>query len=164
MKRWLKYKYLLLLRAKGGSAIVARGFAIGLAIEMFTLPTGGLAFFLIFPLVYLFRASLAGALLGFVFGKIIYIPMAFLNNKVGSLIVPRLHHQDIPFLPHWIERLLFMNLRLIVGGMIVGTILGIVLYFPLKWMLDMYTVRRKERRRQRQHQLHQMNMQTQTDK
>lgn len=159
MKRWLKYKYLLLLRAKGGSAIVARGFAIGIAVEMFTLPTGGLAFFLIFPFVYLFRASLAGALLGFVFGKIIYIPMAFLNNKVGSLIVPRLHHQDIPFLPEWIEKLLFMNLRLIAGGMIDGAILGILLFFPIKWMLDLYTLRRKERRRLRQHQIHQMNIQ-----
>ena len=38
-KRWLKFKYLFLFRAKGGTAMAAKGFSIGLAIEMFTLPT-----------------------------------------------------------------------------------------------------------------------------
>ena len=57
-KRWFKYKYILLLRAKGGPSKVARGFSVGLFVEMFTLPTFGFAFVLIFPLVYLLRANL----------------------------------------------------------------------------------------------------------
>lgn len=150
VKRWLRYKYLQLLRAKGGPHIVALGFSIGLAVEMFTLPTGGLAFFLIFPLIYIFRASLASSLIGFLFGKIIYIPMAFLNQKVGSLVMPReSKHAVLHFLPHWLADLLKHSLNLIVGGMIVGAVLGLVMYFPLRLLLVYSTNRRKEKRRQR---------------
>ena len=154
-KRWFRYKYLQLLRAKGGPSLVAKGFSIGLAIEMFTLPTGGLAFLLIFPLVYLFRASLAGALVGFVFGKIIYIPFAFLNKKVGDLVLPKhfkrylIHH-----LPdNWLSDIIRGGLDLIAGGMIVGAVLGIVAYFPILFLLKYHTHRRKEKRKRRKAQL-----------
>ncbi|WP_325049978.1 DUF2062 domain-containing protein [Cohnella faecalis] len=63
--------------------MVAMGFAIGIAVEMFTLPTLGFAFVLIFPLVYLFKGNLPAALVGFVVGKVIYLPMAILNTMVG---------------------------------------------------------------------------------
>lgn len=128
---------------------MAAGFSIGLAVEMFTLPTLGLAFFLIFPLVYLFRASLAGALIGFVFGKIIYIPVAFVNNKVGGWVVPDRMLDWISFLPHWLEKILYVNMKLIVGGMIDGTLLGILFYFPVKRLLELYTEKRTEKRRKK---------------
>ncbi|WP_157279906.1 DUF2062 domain-containing protein [Paenibacillus swuensis] len=153
MARWFKYKYMMLFRAKGGAAMVAKGFSIGLAIEMFTLPTMGLAFFLIFPLVYLLRGSVAGALIGFVIGKIIYIPFAFMNSKVGSMIVPKNLEAYLSFLPEWIEKLVYLNLKLIVGGMVVGTLLGLVLYFPVKWLLETYTNRRREKRKLRKNTL-----------
>jgi hypothetical protein len=160
IKRWARYQYLQLLRAKGGPHIVALGFSIGLAIEMFTLPTGGLAFFLIFPLVYLFRASLASALLGFVFGKIIYLPMSFLNQKVGSWALPTRHTKHIVLhqLPAWLSSILRHGMDLIVGGMIVGAVLGIVLYFPLRMLLRYTTERRKEKRRHRKAAQHNTNI------
>lgn len=140
-----------LLRAKGGPHIVALGFSIGLAIEMFTLPTVGLAFLLIFPLVYLFRASLASALLGFLFGKIIYPLMWFINKKVGSWVLPTRHSKRalLHFLPDWLAHILKQGLDLIVGGMIVGAVLGLIIYFPLRFLLKYTTERRKERRRLR---------------
>ncbi|MEB3102451.1 DUF2062 domain-containing protein [Ferviditalea candida] len=149
MKRWLKYKYLLLLRAKGGPSMVAKGFSVGLAVEMFTLPTMGLAFFLIFPFVYIFRASLAGALLGFVFGKIIYIPFAFLNSKVGGLLVNHHFMKYLHFFPGWMEKVIFVNMKLIVGGIINGTLLGLVMYFPVKTLLQFYADKRRDRRKQK---------------
>lgn len=148
-KRWVKYKYLMLLRAKGGPSKVSKGFSIGLAIEMFTLPTFGLAAILILPLVYLFRASLPGALIGFVFGKIIYIPMAFLNKLVGSLIVPASWSQHLGFLPGWLESIIKGALDLVIGGMINGAVLGIVFYFPLWLLLDWFARKRREKRKQR---------------
>nr|WP_240041331.1 DUF2062 domain-containing protein [Paenibacillus ginsengarvi] len=153
MTRWFKYKYLQLSRAKGGAAKVAAGFSIGLAVEMFTLPTFGLAFFLIFPLVYLFRASLAGALIGFVFGKIIYIPVAFLNAKVGGFILPDHLGNWISLLPHWLRKMIYMNAKLIVGGMVNGTAMALLLYFPLKQLLGLFTARRSEKRRLRREQV-----------
>jgi uncharacterized protein (DUF2062 family) len=153
-KRWFKYKYLQLLRAKGGPAMVARGFSVGLAVEMFTLPTGGLAFLLIFPLIYVFRANLAGALIGFVFGKIIYIPFAFLNQQVGELLVSKhfkvylIHH-----LPHLLSNIIRRGLDLIIGGMVVGAVLALVVYFPVKLLLEYHTNRRKEKRRIRHSQV-----------
>ncbi|UJF34552.1 DUF2062 domain-containing protein [Paenibacillus hexagrammi] len=153
-KRWFKYKYLLLLRAKGGPSKVARGFSIGLAVEMFTLPTAGFAFLLIFPLVYVLRANLPGALIGFVFGKVIYIPLAFLNKQVGEVLVPKeFKHYLIHHLPHLLSNIVRGSLDLIVGGMVVGTALGIVMYFPVLLLLKYHANRRKEKRRIRKDQL-----------
>lgn len=154
IKRWFKYKYLLLTRAKGGPALVALGFSIGLAVEMFTLPTAGLAFFLIFPLIYLFRASMAAALIGFVFGKVIYIPMSFLNRMVGGWVMPRgIRAQLLTVLPDWLDTFIRFNLKLFVGGVIDGALLGFIFFFPIKWLLEWYDHKRKDKRRRRKEQL-----------
>jgi uncharacterized protein len=153
-RRWFKLKYLLLLRAKGGPAIVARGFSIGLFVEMFTLPTFGLAFFLIFPLIYLFRASFAAALIGFVLGKIIYPLVAFMNRQVGAWAMPKsLQRYMLHHMPAGIAHLLHGVLDLIAGGMIVGLILALVAYFPVLFLLKYHAHRRKEKRRKRKAQL-----------
>ncbi|WP_211246743.1 DUF2062 domain-containing protein [Cohnella pontilimi] len=153
IRRWIRYKYTLLMRTKGGASRVAMGFAIGIAVEMFTLPTFGFAFLLIFPLVYVLKGNLPAALIGFVFGKIIYIPMAFLNAMVGGWILPHHFTLHIPFLYDWVNRVLSASLKLIVGGMINGTILGALLYFPIKISLEKYQEKRREKRRLRRGRL-----------
>ncbi len=145
--RWLKYKYILLLRAKGGASIVAMGFAIGIAVEMFTLPTLGVAFVLIFPLCVMLRGNLPAALIGFVIGKIIYIPMMYPNSKVGGWILPKHLSIHLPLVPEWINRLLLTNLKLIVGGMVDGALLGLLCYFPIRYSLNVYKARRKDKRK-----------------
>jgi uncharacterized protein (DUF2062 family) len=145
--RWLKFKYLMLMRAKGGASMVAMGFAIGIAIEMFTLPTLGFAFILIFPLVYLFKGNFPAALIGFVFGKLIYIPMIYPNTKVGTWVLPKNLSFNIPFFAEWVNHLLLTNLKLIVGGVIDGVLLGILCYFPIKMSINAFKARRKEKRK-----------------
>ncbi|MCR8644834.1 DUF2062 domain-containing protein [Paenibacillus sp. N1-5-1-14] len=153
-KRWFKYKWLQLQRAKNGPAYVAIGFSIGLAVEMFTLPTLGLAFFLIFPLIYMLRGSLVGALIGFVFGKVIYIPMSFLNKIVGAWLVPTsFKFYLVDHLPSFLAGFIRFSLELIVGGMADGLILGIIFYFPVMYMLKTTANRRKEKRRLRKAEL-----------
>lgn len=147
VKRWFKYKYLQLTRATGGPSIVALGYSIGLAVEMFTLPTAGLAFFLIFPLIYLFRASMAAALIGFVFGKIIYLPMTYVHIRVGNWILPHGTRKHLwAFLPDWLDYFVKSNLKLLVGGVVDGIVLGILFYFPIKWLLMFYNAKRKQKR------------------
>jgi len=154
IQRWLKYKNVLLVRAKGGPAMVAMGFSIGLAIEMFTLPTVGLAFFLIFPLVYLLRGSTAAALIGFLFGKIIYIPMSFFHLIVGGLLLPQsLKSLLAIYLPDWMDAFVRSNLKLFIGGVVDGIILGLVFYFPIRWALEYYEAKRKEKRKMKKAQL-----------
>lgn len=145
--RWLKYKYVQLFRVNEGASKVAAGFSIGLAVEMFTLPTLGLAFFLIFPLVFLLRASVAGALIGFVFGKLIYMPLAFLHNRVGGWIIPDHLQVNVNFLPNWFEEALLVNMQLIVGGIINGFVLGLLFFYPVKWLLGFYAQKRKTKRK-----------------
>ncbi|WP_442601568.1 DUF2062 domain-containing protein [Paenibacillus sp. KN14-4R] len=153
-KRWFKYKWMQLQRAKNGPAYVAIGFSIGLAVEMFTLPTLGLAFFLIFPLIYLLRGSLVGALIGFVFGKVIYIPMSFLNKIVGAWLVPSsFKFYLVDHLPSFLASFTRFSLELIVGGMADGLLLGVLFYFPVVFMLKSTADRRKEKRRQRKAEL-----------
>jgi uncharacterized protein (DUF2062 family) len=146
-KRWLRYKYIGLIRAKGGASMVAMGFAIGLAIEMFTFPTFGFAFLLIFPLVFLLKGNFPAALIGFVFGKIIYIPMAFLNAIVGGWVLPRHFTVHIPFLYEWVNHALTTSLKLIVGGIINGALLGAVFYFPIRMSLEAFKNKRREKRK-----------------
>ncbi|TDG00499.1 DUF2062 domain-containing protein [Paenibacillus piri] len=154
VKRWFKYKYLLLTRAKGGPGIVAMGFSIGLSVEMFTLPTAGLAFFLIFPLVYLFRGSMAAALIGFVFGKVIYLPLTYIHIKVGGMVLPRgTGRHLLAFLPDWMDMFIKSNLKLFVGGVIDGLLLGLLFYFPIRWALEYYHTQRKEKRKKRKAQM-----------
>ncbi|GFN31630.1 DUF2062 domain-containing protein [Paenibacillus xylaniclasticus] len=147
LKRWFKHKFIKLMRAPGGSAKVALGFSIGIAIEMITLPTFGLAFLLMFPLVYLMKASMAGALSGFVFGKIIFIPIAFLSGIVGGWILPDHLQVDISFLPQFVNKFIEYNLKLIVGGFINGTLLGILFYFPVRYGIAFFTERRRKKRK-----------------
>jgi uncharacterized protein (DUF2062 family) len=147
LRRWLKYKYMMLNRAKGGASMVAMGFAIGLAIEMFTLPTLGIAFVLIFPLCYMFRGNLPAALIGFVVGKIIYIPMMYPNTKVGEWLLPKHLSFHLPVVPEWFDHLLLANLKLIIGGMIDGAILGVLFYFPIKYSINAYKTKRKNKRK-----------------
>ncbi|MCQ6558652.1 DUF2062 domain-containing protein [Paenibacillus mendelii] len=149
IKRWIKYKYSQLMRAPGGASFVALGFAIGIAVEMFTLPTYGLAFFLIFPLIYWLNASLAGALLGFVVGKVIYIPAAFVNSMVGGWVLPTNLKIHVPLAPEWIDHILLVNLKLIVGGIIDGILLGFVFYFSVRWAIQLVADKRREKRKER---------------
>ncbi|MFC4599593.1 DUF2062 domain-containing protein [Cohnella hongkongensis] len=145
--RWLKYKYIMLLRAKGGPSIVAMGFAIGIAVEMFTLPTLGVAFVLIFPLCLLLRGNLPAALIGFVIGKVIYIPMIYPNSKMGGWILPKHLDFHLPLVPEWVNRLLLTNLKLIVGGIVDGVLLGLLCYFLIRYALTVYSAKRKDKRR-----------------
>lgn len=147
MKRWLKYQFLKLIRTRGAAALVARGFCIGLAVEMFTLPTAGLAFFLIFPLVYWMRGRLAAALVGFAFGKLIYIPVAVVNERVGHWVLPLHWTVHAAALPDWLNRLLTINMKLIVGGMIDGALMALLLYVPMKRFLLAMQKRRRDQRR-----------------
>ncbi|QGQ95260.1 DUF2062 domain-containing protein [Paenibacillus psychroresistens] len=147
--RWFRLKYNHLLRAKGGPSIVAKGFSIGLFIEMFTFPTFGLAAVLILPLVYFTRASLSGALVGFLFGKIIYLPFFFLIKKMGHWLLPSHFAHHIHFHPAWLSNIVKDGVYLILGGIIMGAILGLIAYFPVRWILEVYAARRKEKRKRR---------------
>lgn len=145
--RWLKFQYVKLLRAKGGASVVAMGFAVGLFVEMFNLPTYGTSFLLIFPLNFILRGSFAAALVGFLFGKMIYIPMSFLNAKMAGTVLPKNFAIQISFLPEWINHILLLNLKLIVGGIIDGAILGLLFYFPIRYSVEAFKRKRREKRR-----------------
>ena len=145
--RFFKYQYVKLLRDKGGASVVAMGFAVGLFVEMFNLPTYGTSFLLIFPLNYLLRGSFAAALVGFLFGKTIYIPMSIVNAKMAGWVLPRHFVVQIPFLPNWINHALLLNLKLIIGGIIDGAILGLLFYFPIRFSVETFKRKRREKRR-----------------
>ncbi|MBB6633752.1 DUF2062 domain-containing protein [Cohnella thailandensis] len=149
LQRYVKFQYYKLLRAKGGAAVIAMGFAVGLFVEMFNLPTYGTSFLLIFPLNFVLRGSLAAALVGFVFGKLIYVPMSFLNTYVASSVLPDDFSVQLSFLPGWINHALLLNLKLIVGGVIDGAALAFLLYFPIRYSVNAFKRKRKENRRLR---------------
>jgi uncharacterized protein (DUF2062 family) len=49
--------------------------------------------------------------------------------------------------------MLYVNAKLIVGGIVDGTLIALLLYFPLKQLLQLFTSKRSEKRRVRREQL-----------
>lgn len=56
-------------------------------------------------------------------------------------------------LPDWLDTFIKFNLKLFVGGVIDGAVLGLIAFYPVKWLLEWYDGRRKEKRRKRKEQL-----------
>lgn len=141
--RWSKYKYYKLLRTPGASNVVAGGFAIGMAIEFITLPTGGLAFLLIFPLVWLARVSLSSALIGFVVGKFFYLPLSPVSFYFGKSLIPADIQSFLtwfPFyvwLPKWVQHVIATEVYMLSGGLIVGIGMGFFSFFIVRKVLEM---------------------------
>ena len=142
-KRFIKLKYLLLLRSPGGAKMVANGFAIGLILEFITLLTLGVAFLLIFPLCKLFRGSIPAAMIGFVLGKLI-LP-AFL--PLGAIIGKKLIALEQVMLP-WIGNIsAYVNTLL--GMLICGILLGALMYYPIYFLYHKFQQSRIEKRKKR---------------
>ncbi|WP_325049977.1 hypothetical protein [Cohnella faecalis] len=49
----------------------------------------------------------------------------------------------------WVNKLLLANLKLIVGGVINGILLGAVCYYPIKLSIEAYKNKRREKRKLR---------------
>lgn len=137
--RFLKLKGLQLLRSPGGPRMVATGFSIGLAVEFITLITFGVAFFLIFPLIKLFRGSFAAALVGFVFGKLILTLFLPIGYKLGNT----LFHYHVHGVPHVIQK----YLSTLSGMLLLGIIAGLVMYFPVYYLYSAFHKQRQLKRK-----------------
>jgi uncharacterized protein (DUF2062 family) len=84
---------------------------------------------------------------------VIYIPFAFLNKQVGDFLVPKgMKYYLIHHLPHLLSNIIRGSLDLIAGGIVVGTILGILVYFPVMLLLRYHADRRKDKRKKRRDQ------------
>jgi uncharacterized membrane protein YdjX (TVP38/TMEM64 family) len=104
------------------------------------------------------RASLAGALIGYVFGKIFYLPFSPISYFLGSHLLPFPLHRYIVeglkewfgFLPAFLQTALESNLYLFFGGSMVGLFLGILSFFLTRWLLRFHANRRIKKRKKRQ--------------
>ncbi|WNC13190.1 DUF2062 domain-containing protein [Brevibacillus brevis] len=148
--RKLKFEYYKLIRMKGAPSFVARGFSVGIFVEFITLPTFGLAFLLLFPLIKLFRASLPAGLIAFVIGKLILPVFMVINYKIGYAIVgrPLNEHTVLGHMPPWEKWLMWMKdkgFAYLTGSAVVGLIVAIVGYFLVYAALQLYRRRRMRR-------------------
>ncbi|RNB82456.1 DUF2062 domain-containing protein [Brevibacillus nitrificans] len=148
--RKLKFEYYKLIRMKGAPSFVARGFSVGIFVEFITLPTFGLAFLLLFPLIKIFRASLPAGLIAFVIGKLVLPVFMVLNYNLGYAIVgkPMNEHLAHGPMPPWEKWLLWMKekgLAYFTGSAVMGFVVAIASYFLVYAALQLY--RRKKMRR-----------------
>ncbi|KQL43840.1 hypothetical protein AN963_20420 [Brevibacillus choshinensis] len=149
--RKLKYEYYKLIRMKGAPSFVARGFSIGIFVEFITLPTFGLAFLLLFPLLKFFRASIPAGLIAFVIGKLVLPVFMVINYKIGYAIVGKPLNEHLVHggeMPPWEKWLLWMKdtgLAYFTGSAVMGFVVAISSYFIVHAALQLY--RRKKMRR-----------------
>ncbi|RNB87815.1 DUF2062 domain-containing protein [Brevibacillus fluminis] len=148
--RKFKFEYYKLMRMKGAASIVARGFALGIAIEFITLPTIGLVFLLLYPLNVLFRGSFSAALIGFVIGKLVLPIFMIPNMKLGSYILGQSasNHVDHGGAGFWafIAWMKKYGLAYFTGSAVMGIFAAIVSYFLVYAGLQLYRKRKARRR------------------
>ena len=87
MKKKIASKWHDLLNDPEGPHLVAMSFAIGVISEMLTIPTAGIAFVLMIVIVKLLKFSMTSTLAGYFFTKIVYIPLAPLELKIGKRLL-----------------------------------------------------------------------------
>lgn len=127
-------KWRELLNDPAGPHLVAMSFAIGVISEMLTIPTVGIAFVLMIVIVKWLKFSMTSALVGYFFTKIVYIPLAPLELKIGKSLL----HQN--FDPHahkwaWARGVLHKDSELLLGAVIIGGALAIICYFVIRKIL-----------------------------
>jgi hypothetical protein len=120
----------------------------------------GLAFFLLFPLVKLFRGMFTVSLLGFVTGKFL-IPLFFIPNfKVGSLLLNKHIEQDVAVNNHvsfsirtltqspslfW-DVLTNKGFAFLLGSAVNGAIVSLLCYFLVYWALNAHRKRKAQKK------------------
>lgn len=150
--RWmrsLKYQYLKLMRSSGGPSVVARSFALGLFIEFITLPTLGLAFFLLFPITRFTKGLFSVSLIGFLFGKVILPIFLTLNYKVGSILIKTKQAAvAIQANAHWFSWASFKakGISFLTGSASVGLVVAFASYWIVYWGFISYQKKRAQKR------------------
>ncbi|MFC5451577.1 DUF2062 domain-containing protein [Paenibacillus aestuarii] len=131
LKTKITSKWYELLNDPAGPHLVAMSFAIGVISEMLTIPTLGIAFVLMIVIVKRLNYSLTAASAGYFFTKIVYIPLAPLELKIGKTLL----HEN--FDPHahkwaWARGVLHKDAELLLGAVIIGGVLTVICYFVIR--------------------------------
>lgn len=147
--RKMKYEYYKLIRMKGAPSFVALGFSVGIFVEFITLPTFGLAFLLLFPLIKLCRCSLPAGLIGFVIGKLVLPVFMVINYKIGYAIVGKplnehMAHNDDTW-GRWLIWMKEKGLAYFTGSAVMGVIVAVGSYFLVYAALQWYRGRKTRR-------------------
>jgi uncharacterized protein len=134
LKTKIVSKWHELLNDPAGPHLVAMSFAIGVISEMLTIPTVGIAFVLMLVIVRWLKFSMTSALVGYFFTKIVYIPLAPLELKIGKSML------HVNFDPHahkwaWARGVLRKDAELLLGAVIVGGALAVICYFVIRQIL-----------------------------
>lgn len=147
LKKWgqkLKAEYYKLLHASGSPTMIARGFALGLFIEFLTLPTLGIAFFLLYPLAAWFRTSFSVSLIGFVMGKFLVPVFFYWSYLVGSKLIP-MKQSIVGVTPSnhfsiaWMKE---SGLAFLSGSVVIGSIVALVSFIIIYYILLYYRKRK----------------------
>ncbi|CAM2856854.1 DUF2062 domain-containing protein [Paenibacillus sediminis] len=143
LKTKIKSNWHLLLNDPAGPHLVAMSFAIGVISEMLTIPTVGIAFVLMLVIVRLLKYSMTSALVGYFFTKIVYIPLAPLELKIGKSL---LHNNFDPYSHKWTwaRGVLHKGAELLLGAVIIGGILAVICYFVIRLILVLRLKRRSK--------------------
>lgn len=146
--RKFKFEYYKLMRMQGAASIVARGFAVGIAIEFITLPTIGLAFLLLYPTNVLFRSSFSASLIGFVIGKLVLPVFMYPNLKLGSMLLgqsaaPQMEEGN--GFAAWLAWMKVNGIAYFTGSAVMGIGVAIISYFLVYAGLQLYRKRRARR-------------------
>jgi uncharacterized protein (DUF2062 family) len=134
LKTKITSKWHELLNDPARPHLVAMSFAIGVISEMLTIPTIGIVFVLMIVIVKWLKFRMTSALVGYFFTKIVYIPLAPLELKIGKTLL----HENFDPLVHkwaWARGVLHKDAELLLGAVIIGGVLAVICYFVIRQIL-----------------------------
>lgn len=142
IKRYLRYEYLLFMRLRGNPKQIARGVAVGVAINF--LPTVGTGVFVAYILAGLLRTNRTATLLSTLAVKA-GVPLYYaLNIVVGDFL---LGYEDEGFWAltkytfDW-KTIKQMGISFLVGGVINSAVVALVCYYIMLYSVKRYRNRR----------------------
>jgi len=141
-KRFLRYIYLKLFKAKHSPHQVALGFSIGAFVGIF--PTFGVGIFLITFLAGFFRFSFPASIIGTLIANPWFGAFwAYMSYKIGKKLI----HFKIEFVADnsffsTIIKGFNLSINYIVGNLLISIAVGLVSYFIIKYLILFY---RKEK-------------------
>ena len=136
--RKLKYAVIRTARARGSVNEIAAGASIGAFFAVF--PTFGVGILMVIGLSHIFRFNLIAAVSSAIISNPLTSPFfMLLSFKIGSVILG----SEIKFdIKNWKHQLGEVGLNILIGSIIVSSAVSIIVYFGVKYFMQLYRMKR----------------------
>ncbi len=152
--RYLKYQYFKMIRVKDTPSKVAQGVGLGFALD-FAIPIPYLSIFCAFAIARMLKLNSLAAVMSASFLKLFFPAIVYLNFTIQKVLVTLFPFLKTVVIPHpagtnffekLVNSILAGGLPYIMAGLINGSVVFVISYLAVYYLLKMRIQRLKEKR------------------